>query len=352
MPTQALRAFEADVAQGRTAYREAIARLPEGFREIAERHFENRVRRAAPRPLLGEYAPWLAADILGITDRPAVQRVVTGWLHLYFFTMLLDDLIDRPVDSEAPVEMITSALLLQRGLSQLLGNTELDMSTPASIDSAFAETAEAALHELTAHRQRITSFTAPEIQNVGQKIALLRVCVDSIAGLAQGEASRNRWLAAIFEALANGIQLLDDLTDLKEDYAAGSMTLPLTLAAERDPHGFLGARDTACELTDQHLLILIRCGSLEDTLLAAVRSLRGTLKHLERDAHSAQCRTAAYVRSLESACHTATQELKGARTQLRLLDDDTSIQPSDLITRQNAITRDAFGALQVVAQGS
>jgi hypothetical protein len=352
MPTQALRAFEADVAEGRTTYRQAIARLPQGFREIAVRHFEDRVRRAAPRPLLGEYAPWLAADILGITDRPAVQRVVTGWLHLYFFTMLLDDLIDRPPDSAAPREMITSALLLQRGLSQLLGNSELNASTPASVDSAFAETAEAALHELTAHRQRITSFTAPEIQNVGQKIALLRVCVDSIAGLAPGKVSRKRWLAGIFEGLANGIQLLDDLTDLKEDYAAGSMTLPLTLAAERDPHGFLVVSDTVRDLTDQHLLILIRCGSLEDTLLAAGRSLRGTLEQLKRDAHAAQCRTAVYVQSLESACLTATQELKVARTRLKLLRDDSFIKPSDLIARQSAITKDALRALEVVAQGS
>lgn len=76
-PLRQVEPFRADVDEARSNFLRALAELPDSMRKIVIKHVENRIARAAPRPLLGEFVPWLLADILGISDNRAVQQIAS-----------------------------------------------------------------------------------------------------------------------------------------------------------------------------------------------------------------------------------------------------------------------------------
>jgi hypothetical protein len=354
----ALKPFYPAVMRSRRSYLDAIAGLPAGLREVAVRNYHDRIRRAAPRPLLGEYVPWLVADILGISDVPAVQKIATGWLHIYFFTLILDDVIDRAYTEFTPQDLITGSLLLQRGLCQMLDNSPRHLGLSSKIDSAFADTAKAAVEELVFHRRRVKAFTTDDICAVGQKIALLRICADAVAELHCDGSRRLPWLHAIVENLATGIQLLDDIQDWEEDYRAGNMTLLLTLAAQREPTiiSIPASLDSKGRLPA--LLTLVESRAIEESLNAALTALSKTKSLFEQDAEARHSQSAIYLSSLLQAGQNVKETLKKARVRLRdvsrrVNEGNMGSEEREFVEKEkNKILEVVDSSLETIAQGS
>lgn len=59
---EALQPFLPYVHASRDAFLASLSEVPEELRNIVKDWFGNRVGRAAPLPLLGEYVPWIVAD--------------------------------------------------------------------------------------------------------------------------------------------------------------------------------------------------------------------------------------------------------------------------------------------------
>jgi len=285
--TRLLSQFENRVEKSRELFLDSLKELPEGLQTVARTRTLERIERASHKMLLGEYAPWLVADLLGVTDEQSVKEVSASWLNLYFFVMMLDDVIDRRNDGEyGAAELITASLLLQRGISELSSLLSESTEFKESFDSAFMSTANAAIHELDNHRSKITSYSTKDISNLGRKMSLLRICVATIAQLKDDNNGYELNLVQdAFQDLATGIQLLDDLTDWKEDLEAENMTVPLTLANLRAP----GAKYLECEdITNQlkfseqerTLLLMVYTGAIEDTLSEAIKALKKTIAGL------------------------------------------------------------------------
>lgn len=345
-PIDFLNAFEDDVEEGRTAYLAAIDKLPSSLRETASLHYNERLARANPAPLLGEYAPWLIADILGISDREPVRRIVSAWLQIYFFTMLLDDIIDDNSRSKTPEDLLTAMLLLQKGVAGLYAGTDVPKVLSDNYDSAFAETANAALTEFSQHRNRVKAFTSDDINNIGQKLAILKICVEAFSQISGETLDRKRWLHSVLSRLATGIQLLDDLTDWEEDLAQGNMTFLLTSSA-CDSDNYTGPV-SGSQGVNQTLLNLLLSGALEKTIAAALRELLIVKKSLEDISIKTDSRTFLFVESLTCSCSEVQIVLRESRQSLVTLQcEDPSIE----ILREKILKR-TKEALEIVSQGS
>lgn len=346
-----LKNFDSDVFRSRRAYLESLDKFPPITRDVIERHFKNRTKRAAPRYLLGEYAPWLIADMLGITTVPAVQRSVIGWLHIYFCVMLADDLLDLPPTEDHSKHIIVSLLMLQRGLCEILDSPGSSQQTREALDLAFSETAFAAIHELTAHRRRLTSFTSQELANTGQKLALLRVCANAIADLGSVGHNGRCWIDNVLIDFASGIQLLDDLNDWEEDYQSGQLTFPLTYAGEATSHfPQFGAPDYT---SDRALLQLLRTGAIAHTLRAAIIAFDRSLHELNTQPARSGSTMHRYIAALKNDCEKVLAEVEHAQQGLCVEHGhnaaDGALAP---VEGEIEVVRKLRDTLLIVAQGS
>lgn len=274
--------FAKHVRGTRARFLRSLRYLPRTIRARARAHIYQRLGPAVrhPLPLIGEYAPWLAADLLGIKDVRSVRQVAVAWLHLYFFTLALDDVIDSNTTARQGSEYITSCLLLQRGLSNLISLSKGSKKLTSSIDSAFSRTAEAAIHELATHRNRISRYSATEINALGRKIGLLTICPAAVGGLRKICCEDLKEVDRAFEKLATGIQLLDDLTDWRDDFDVGNLTVPITLSALRQRNkSYKRQYKQATRLQEQDAVMfsMIQTKAIEDTLAFAIAALRKAL---------------------------------------------------------------------------
>src|SRR5262249_13025391 len=149
------------VALARSHFLRSLDALPPTIASQTRTRIRARLKRDSGRcpQMIGEYAPWLAADIMGVTDVPAIKRVAVAWLYIYFFTLMLDDVIDRTSGEPGKSDYIASCLLLQRGLSHFAQATNAGERFAAALNSAFQKTAKAAMLELASHRLKVRSYS-------------------------------------------------------------------------------------------------------------------------------------------------------------------------------------------------
>lgn len=274
--------FATEVRESRREFVDSLGGLPRGIRIVSRDRISKRIQRASGRPLLGEYVPWLVADMLGVSDKMTIRKISKAWLHIYYAILILDDLIDGHESIDNHSDLITSFLLQQRGLGGLSELAGGHSWVQDEIDSAFDETAAAAINELSRHRSQITPFRATEIGLVGKKIAVLRACAAVVIRHARGGNSKEAKIwRPVLDSLATVVQLLDDMTDWKEDLAGGSMTYLLT-------HGYHGRqvllqhkRRQDRKDDDAALLVLVETGALDRTLIATIGALRRTSEYVD-----------------------------------------------------------------------
>lgn len=355
-PLEALRDFQVPVSSFRSTYISSLQRLPPSISTTAIAHLQDRVSRADPRPMLGEFVPAMIADILNIPHTSAdLSAVVNGWLHLYYAIMMLDDAIDRRDGRFGEREVLTSAFLLERGLNQLLGTVDGDRQQ--FVDGILSRTVEAAIDELNRRHTPSPEFTAMDLQSVTGKLAMLHVCVDAVAAVAP-KGKRIDWLFDATEFLATGFQLLDDLTDWEEDLNAGHMTLPLTLAFANSNWRGLECYDDAAQNVSLFQLTLVCTRSFQKTLIRAVDALTMSLTTI-REHTTTSSLTTTFLASVIDTSAQASRELDCVRDelcQLLSVTSDTEYTPK-LFRRLSTTELHLFGnkvtqVLEVVAQGS
>jgi hypothetical protein len=345
---QPLSRYQPMVAETQHQLIETIQQLPSPIRELALRHISARTTRAKGRQLLGEYVPWLIADLLEIRDIESVRRVALAWLHVYFFVLMVDDLIDQPRDAIDPRDFIVGSVLFQRGLSRLIQ----DFKYEEGLDSTFLDTALASLREIATWRERIRSLISPDPTLVGQKLALLRICSHALMNLRRDGYEMASNLDVFLEHLGVGIQLLDDTTDLDEDLRSGQLSYPLHLAAQRCQ--FFSNLSIPAQLNQHTLLLLVESGSLTDTLVAALEAFKKTLVVVQTINGNENNAVERYVQSLIGATSAALSIVVTTQRQLDQLARNayTLISPKNLEVQRAKIVSEVRKAMELVAQST
>lgn len=331
----------------RRKYLARLRTLPEPLGGLCADFYEQRVNRVRPKPLLGEYLPWMLGDLCGIPET-RVARVAEAWLPAYLHVLAIDDLLDQTADVDRATLPIVSSVFAEQAFvsyALLFGSDERFWSR---FEAFFFRTGAAGAREIVLARGRVSSVSPTELRRAGEKIDVVKVCYVSLA-LANGVDPEERHLAAL-EDFAVGIQLFDDISDWEEDFAIGSFTPLLAL-------GFRDANDA--ERSN-------RAGDRRHVLARLVVS--GALKQCLSEGEERLARSAAaagfhdrssgmrFVRSLIADLRSLRREDKA----VAVLIDDARRQfgevELDELVKRSARVRSALerfiGKIQVVAQSS
>lgn len=327
----------------------SIESMPAPFPAIVIAHVEERIRRAAPQPLLGEYVPLLISDILGYNQRQrALDRAVVGWLHLYYSIMMLDDVLDRPRETADGSLVIAAAYTFQRGIELV---RKLGPGLDARVDEAIAATAAAGVSEIEWRGDPASAKADVALSIAHQKLAMLHVCVETMAACRRMSTARRQHLRRLVDQMSLGFQLLDDLADCHEDFVVTnwtSVSMPLADLPE-NTHPAL--------LQDADVLVgfLTLKGSIQTTLSAAVDSL-SQAESLLSEHGAPQGVASQYLRSLRIYGAEALESIRRSHTLEYLrktsVGDLEAILSGDTLQLVRQLGSSTRRSLNLVAQGS
>lgn len=240
LPSREFLVLRDRVEHCREEYLASLGAIRAPLGEMCAQFYTQRIRRVSPKPLLGEYLPWLLGDVFAI-DPDQVRRVANAWLPLYLHVLAIDDLLDETSDVDRATLPIVSSVLAERAFAEYLALLGPRMDFWSGFEDFFLTTGAAGAREMTEARGRVASITPNEIRRLGEKIELVKICYSSLV-LAAGLDISELHLSALgdFEI---GVQLLDDVSDWDEDFAIGSFT-PLLALALRGANGKGGLSPT------------------------------------------------------------------------------------------------------------
>ncbi len=267
--------FAPEIANMRKSLFRAASDFPIPLRNSVVDNYNNRIQRANGKPLLGEYAPWILADVLNIKSNSAVHDIVPSWMNLYAYTLFVDDFLDRGSKTETVPILLASGLLLQRGLSGFFKKFPANESVRIRVDDCFVETAGAVMEELARHKQKLSHFTTCNVDRIGRKVGFLKLCATGLLA-ADGRPDEDvKDLLIPIEYLATGMQLLDDITDWEEDWRAEnySFLLTKTFSILREM-GVEKAQNLQSLTKTEVFVAIIITGSLEKCLARALGYLQ------------------------------------------------------------------------------
>ncbi len=245
-PNRVLRGFRSAVQRARRDQLAGLRTLPEPLGDLCAGFYEQRVRRASPKPLLGEYLPWMIGDLLA-ADRASTSRLTAAWLPLYLHVLAIDDWLDEESDIDRQTLPIVSTVLAERAFQAYLLIFGSDPRFWARFDGFFLRTGVAGAREMLLARHHIATITPSDLRATGEKIDLVKICYLAQA-LAMGHDPSDAHLAAL-DDFAVGVQLLDDIGDWEGDLAIGNFTPLLALAYARDnPSQFGKPREVLARL--------------------------------------------------------------------------------------------------------
>ncbi len=265
------------INQSRTSYLNFLEDLPQIFKDVATTHLNERLRRGKYRPHIGEYLPWLLADVLKVPRSKKLDQTILGWLSLYFSVLMLDDLLDSPKRVSTDC-ILTASLLQQRGLAQMLAISPNPIELQRCFNSAFNKTALAARNEMNRRNGDIIPFNKGEIADLCNKGALLTICAEALVILSGCPEDSKQTVASLLRPLLTALQLLDDITDCAEDFSIGALTVPLTLHATRgEKKAWFSEKNNGEEL----LAAMILDGTLGESIRLTISFLRDAVKLTE-----------------------------------------------------------------------
>ncbi len=231
--------LRAQALRGRREYLKYLRSLPDPLGSLCATFYEQRVKRVAPKPLLGEYLPWFIGDLLGIPTT-VTSRVAACWLPLYLQILAIDDLLDRSAETQPELLPIVATVFGEQGhlaYMRLLGNDDRFWEP---FNRYWLRMGVAGAREIQLRRGKIARISPHDWAAAGEKIELVKVCYTSLA-LASGRNPRPEDLRAL-EDFAVGSQLFDDISDWEEDLAIGNFT-PLLSRAFRGKKPITLTRD-------------------------------------------------------------------------------------------------------------
>ena len=270
--------FTAEVADSRQTFLRSLTPFPSLLGRVVERNYQKRIKRARGKPMLGEWAPWLLADLLDIKDKTVIRSIVPSWMNLYAYTLCIDDILDRRNEVESTPLLIASGLLLERGISGFFRELPRNGTVRIQLDDYFLEVAGAAMEEMTQHKYKLSKFTRCDVDGIGKKVSFLKLCAAELLAVS-GKPIVGDVLIPI-ENLATGMQLLDDMTDWEEDWKAGSYSHLLTETfINLRKLGIICSNDPQALTRSEVFCGMILTGSLEKCLKQALVYLQRVISN-------------------------------------------------------------------------
>ncbi len=200
-------------------------RLSVGAQKIHER-----IINSSRIPTLGELVPWIIHGLFG-TDLNKTKQVAIGWLEVYLYTSLIDDIIDNQRVPEAD-ELLAGSVLFQDGvlrLQKLVHGTKYEQV----LSNALFQSADFEILDAFSQSEK-TPQTKRKIAE-GKNFILL-ACA---AALAANNKYNGEQTMKFTSAIITGFQFLDDIADWEEDYKNGNYTKLIATAYQRlvEKHG-------------------------------------------------------------------------------------------------------------------
>jgi len=307
----------------REAFITELDSLPPPLDSVAKRSYIERVRQGNGRAVLGEYAPWLIADLCGLGQSAVSPEFLLAWLDIYSYIVFIDAAIDEASLADRSFLLIASGLLLERGIARLGRLSLLGDEMLTAADTYLTETAVAAVKELAEHRSRVQDYSDAAIGQLGSKVAALKLCARYVV-LQDPEARLGDLPVSTVDQFCTGIQLLDDITDWEEDWKAGNNTLPLTLTRQRlAARGTLRALKNTGLSRDELLVGLLVTEALEESLGVAIGHLEDSMNTIGRIGTDGSA-TGRFLRMLLGNCRWCVSALRSCRESVSAVPSEAS----------------------------
>lgn len=264
--------------------------LPQACQHVVLTKYKARLENRDGAPLLGECAPWILSDILSIDSPKTAERVLSPWMDLYIYTLLLDDIIDtNDMHTSTPV-LIASSLIAQRGIRKLYETFPGNSWVSLKLDECFIEMATAAIDEIQNHRNSVQTYSDNDIFDIGKKFSILHLCGAMLLADSRDKVPPDSILLPV-SLLSSGMQLLDDITDWHDDWQIHNYTPLLTETFQFLNESSIFSESSQTNLSRNDILAaMILSGSLENSLLKATQMLTQMIELSSCHSHSVTAR--------------------------------------------------------------
>lgn len=284
-------AFEDEVKLVRREFRTFASTLSPDFREILKEHSRERQVSTRGAPAFGEMATFLIADLMSVPTAVA-RELGLAWTLLYEYALLIDDLVDR-TDGDRAGRLLLSQLLLNRAVGEYESLLAGQRLLPRSFLGHHREWLEGMAFELACSTKASMPPWDAAVKRQGEKAAIVKVAAAALTYRAENRDLTEDEVSGV-DHLCRGVQLLDDLGDLWEDYRGRRLNGVLVRALDRARE--LGLEQS--ELDFQALLALaLESGALSAAWATAARELESVAGDLNASEGAGTEALRAFVRS-------------------------------------------------------
>lgn len=243
------------------------------FSEEARKILDQKILSNNNLPLLGELFPWIIRDLIK-SEHSSTHKISVGWLAIYLYTLFLDEYVDNP-NIISSKKFITGSLLAKSGLlkiSRITNNTPFENY----VDDALSYSALNQSLDVTLRNKVTKSIDAKENYSKGKNYILL-----ACAGALAAENSKySNFITEFTESLLLSLQYLDDITDYKEDFYSGNLTVLLNEAFKENQIFLEKSKNVS---NDALLSELISTGALQRTLEKILHLLNKSMKIIDEN---------------------------------------------------------------------
>jgi len=286
--------------------------LGEGGRKILLRKLNS-----SASPPIGELIPWILKDLFNIPNS-MVKTVAIGWLEIYLYTTLIDDLLDNKRVAE-PDELLAGSLMFHDGvlrLSKMVAGTKYESVLKESLHKA----AEYQLLDVT--KKFNTDPSLKEKIAEGKNLVLLACAV----ALASGSPNKQTRMIDFTKSIILGLQYLDDIADWEEDYKNGNFTKLLAIAHARLESFADGFHNTIKSMPKNKVFaVLIKTGALSDLLKETNRIITTSILMATSHNNYSLTETHHFFYNLLELTNIAIKEVETARNLIEIPFDDNQI---------------------------
>ena len=236
------------------------------------------VRTRRGESLHFEWCAFMVGYTLGLEDREALTTAGVGCVAGSTYTILQDNRIDSPGDSDWQTEACGNVLLSRciQAFQSLVPDRHDFLEV---VNDVFQELALAYFAEQRDHRWRVKPYDeASDVQMIVGRSAPVKLCLWSLAV----RAGREDAIPDLYEAvghLIQAIQIKDDLSDWREDYRNGYISHVVTeILLRLGLEGGTSCEDMKGWPSEQELFVtLYTSGLMEDLLVECNDHLNSVL---------------------------------------------------------------------------
>ncbi len=211
-------------------------------------------------PYLGELYPWVISDLYSIENHKLVADISQSWMALYYYTIFVDKVIDSKDQSFEGDELISLTALMKEGLLKLYKSV-IDTPYETLFETALNSVLNQSKREQLIHN-RVES-TEAKANYTKHKNDLLKMCAMAIISQSNIPNDKGMTILDFTDKLQLSFQYLDDITDLKEDFADNNYTVLLNTLLQEVNINYIN-QDNLLELLIEKQVLLKFSKSLVD----------------------------------------------------------------------------------------